>query len=218
MNNKLKEEYIEEISLIDIWNFIHRQYIFITIVFLLVAGTAFSYAMTRPTTWESQVSLMVGERLFFIEQQQQQQIEGSAEIVYRYSGSALIKPIKNTRIVEISASAESKELSVENINKIKNEIINNHKLIFEDKKLSFENLMSALYKDGTNKTEIFRVFDNASNSSLTRQLGEVKTIEKAYSGMFLKIFGAGSVLGLFLAFLLALGKDYWGQKSKSAKQ
>jgi len=216
MNNEVKTQQCEdELELIDIWYFIQRQRLFLAIVFLSISALTFTYAITRPTTWQSRVSLVVGERLFFLQQQQQQQqIEGSDEIKYRYSQNAVITPIKNTRIIEITNTANSKDLAAEQVNKTMNEIIVNHKQIFEDKKIEFVSLLSAISKDNANKTELVRLLDNASNSTLTKQLSDISTEEKPYSGMLLKIFGIGSFVGLALAFLLAAIKDYLERKNK----
>ena len=219
MNNEVKtQQYEDELELIDIWYFIQRQRLFLAIVFLSIAALTFTYAITRPRTWQSRVSLVVGERLFFLQQQQQQQIEGSDEIKYRYSQNAVITPIKNTRIIEITNTANSKDLAVEQVNKTMNEIIVNHKQIFEDKKIEFVSLLSAISKDNANKTELVRLLDNASNSTLTKQLSDISTEEKPYSGMLLKILGIGSFIGLALAFLLAAIKDYLERKTKPTQQ
>ena len=216
MNNEVKtQEYEDELELIDIWYFIQRQRLFLAIVFLSIAALTFTYAITRPTTWQSRVSLVVGERLFFL---QQQQIEGSDEIKYKYSQNAVITPIKNTRIIEITNTANSKDLAVEQVNKTMNEIIVNHKQIFEVKKIEFVSLLSAISKDNANKTELVRLLDNASNSTLTKQLSDISTEEKPYSGMLLKILGVGSFIGLALAFLLAAIKDYLERKTKPTQQ
>ena len=219
MNNEVKtQQYEDELELIDIWYFIQRQRLFLAIVFLSIAALTFTYAITRPTTWQSRVSLVVGERLFFLQQQQQQQIEGSDEIKYRYSQNAVINPIKNTRIIEITITANSKDLAVEQVNKTMNEIIANHKQILEDKKIEFVSLLSAISNDNVNKTELVRLLDNASNSTLTKQLSDISTEEKPYSGMLLKILGIGSFIGLALAFLLAAIKDYLERKTKLTQQ
>ena len=218
MNNEVKtQQFEDELELIDIWYFIQRQRLFLAIVFLSISALTFTYAITRPTTWQSRVSLVVGERLFFLQQQQQQQIEGLDEIKYRYSQNAVITPIKNTRIIEITNTANSKDLAFEKANKTMNEIIFNHKQIFEDKKIEFVSMLSAISKDNANKTELVRLLDNASNSTLTKQFSDISTEEKPYSGMLLKILGIGSSIGLALAFLLAAIKDYLESKTKPSQ-
>jgi hypothetical protein len=221
MNNEVKiHQYKDDIYWIDIWYFVKRQHIFMAVVFLSISALTFTYAITRPTTWQSRVSLVVGERLFFLQhqhqhqQQQQQQIESAEEIKYRYSQNAVINPIKNTRIIEISTTASSNDLALEQVNKTMNEIIVNHKRIFEDKKTEFVSLMSAINKDNANKTELMQLLDNASKSTITKQLGDINTEKKPYGGMFLKILGLGLSVGLALAFLLAALKDYVERKTK----
>ena len=210
MKNEVKTQQDEvETELIDIWYFFQRQHLFIGIIFLSILSLTFSYAITRPTTWQSRASLIVGERLFF---SQEHQIEGSGEIKYRYSQNVAINPIKNTRIIEISSTANSKDLAVEQVNKTINEIIAKHREIFEDKKIEFISLLSVLSKDNADKIELMRLLDNASSSTLTKQISDINTEEKPYSGMFLKILAIGSVIGLTLAFLLAVIKDYVERK------
>ena len=217
MNNEAKEKFEDEIELIDIWRFILRQRLFIAIVLLIITTTALTYALTRPTIWQSNTSLVIGEKFYFF-QQQQQQIESSDEIKYRYSKNAVILPVKNTRIIEITTTANSKDLSIEEINQTKTEIVANHKQLFEDKKTEFVRLLNAISKENTNRTELVKLLDNASNSNLTRQLSEVSTVEKPYSGMFMKIVGIGIFVGLALAFLLAGIKDYFEQKNQQTQQ
>jgi uncharacterized protein involved in exopolysaccharide biosynthesis len=215
MNNELKIQQDEdEIGLIDIWYFVLRQHLFIVLVFLSISALSFTYAVTRPTTWQSRASIVVGERLFFL---QQQQIESSEEIKYRYSQNVLINPIKNTHIIEISTTANSKDLAVEQVSKTMNEIIGNHKKIFQDKKIEFVSLLIAINKENASKTELVRLLDNGSNSTLTKQLGDISTEEKPYSGMLFKISVIGSFIGLALAFLLAVIKDYLERKTKPSQ-
>lgn len=209
MNNEVKvQQYERELELIDVWHFIQRQRMFLAVVFLSIAGLTFTYAITRPTTWQSRVSIVVGEKLFFL-QQQQLQIESSEEMKYRYSKNATITPIKNTRIIEITTTANSKELAIEQATIKLNEIIANHNQIFEDKKIEFVRLIDALSQDNINKTELLRLLDNASSSTITKQLSDINTEEKRYSGMLMKILGNGTFIGLAITFLLAGIKDYF---------
>ncbi len=205
--------YENDLELIEIWYFIQRQRLTLAIVFLSISVLTFTYAITRPTTWQSHVSLRVGERLFFL-QQQQQQIEGLDEIKYRYSQNAVITPIKNTNIIEITTTANSKDIAVELLKRTMNEIIVNHKQILENKKIEFVSLLSAISKDNANKTELVQLLENASNATLTKQLSDIYTEEKQYSGMLLKITAIGSFIALALAFLLAAIKDYLERKTK----
>ena len=202
-----------EVELIYIWYFIQRQRLFLAIVFISISAITVIYAITRPTIWQSRVSLVVGERLFFLQQAPPQQIESLDEIKYKYSQNTVITPIKNTRIIEISTTANSKDLAVEQVEMTMNAIIFNHKQIFENKKIEFVSLLNAISKENSNRTELVRLLDNASNSTLTKQLSDINTEKKPYSGMLLKILSIGSFIGLALAIFLATIKDYLERKT-----
>jgi capsular polysaccharide biosynthesis protein len=63
-------------------------------------------------------------------------------------------------------------------------------------------------KDGSDKLELLKLLDNASNSSLTRQTGEIMTYELPYGGMFSRILVIAFISGLFVAFLFSVLKDF----------
>ena len=200
-----------ELDLFQIINFFRRQATIFATVFILVLAIALAYAITRPTIFESKASIIIGERLFFLQQQEQeqeQQLESSAEIAYRYSDNAVIKPIKNTRIIEVSVVAESAEASIERLNNTIRKIIDNHQKILLEKKGEFIGILNSLSESNANKIDLLRLIDNASNSSATRQLNTISTKELRYSGLFLKVFGIACLLGLIFALWAAVLKDY----------
>lgn len=208
MNNQTTLQESDEIDLIDIFNFLKRQCLLILIIAITISSIAFIYAVNQPTIWQSKVSLLIGEKLYFYQPQQPQLIESLEDIKYRYSKGVDISIIKNTRIIELSSTQGNKEMSVSNVNAAKDLIISNHKKILEDKKINFLELIDATSKNNTARIEFMNLIDNASNSTETRELIEIKTEEKKYSGKFLKIMGIGIFLSLVLAFTVALIKDY----------
>lgn len=195
-----------ELDLFQIINFFQRQITVFAIVFILVTIFALAYAITRPTTFESKASIIIGERLFFL--QQQQQLENSDEIAYRYSDGAIIKPIKNTRIIEVSVVAESAEASTERLKNTIRKIIDSHQKTLLEKRGEFIDILNSLSENNINKIDLLQLIDNASNSSATRQLNEISTKELRYSGLFLKVFSIACLLGLIFALCAALLKDY----------
>ena len=199
-----------EISLIDIWHFFQRQLAFIAVVVIATMALVLSYGITRPTVWQSNVSLVVGEKYFL---QQQSQIESFEEIKYKYSKNVVISPIKNTRIIEIAAPAPSKEQSLENINAVVTEILKGHKQIADEKRAEFDAMLRSLGFDKTPSVDLIKMLDSGSSITPTRQLGVVSTEEKLYGGLLQKIVGLGVVLSVFLALLLALVRDIWARKS-----
>ena len=197
----------DEISLIDVWHFLQRQCKVILIVFSVITAISFSYAITRPTLYHAKASIAVGERLYFI-QQPQQQIEGSDEIKYRYSSLADILPIRNTRILEITTTSEQAQIAEENLRKIISQILQGHDEIFEQKKAEFSSLLSTITHDNLNKRELISLLDSAATSTRTKQFSKSTTVVMPYSGIFIKIFGTGTVAGIFLALVLAGLIDY----------
>jgi uncharacterized protein involved in exopolysaccharide biosynthesis len=194
----------DEISLVDVWHFLQRQRKVILIVFSVITAISFSYAITRPTLYQAKASITVGERLYL----QQQQIEGSDEIKYRYSSLANISPIKNTRIIEITTTSEQAKLAEEDLRKTISQILQSHDEIFEQKKAEFSSLLSTITHDNLNKRELISLLDSAATSTRTKQFAESTTVVMPYSGKFIKIFGIGTVAGIFLALILAGLIDY----------
>ena len=198
----------DEISMVDVWHFLQRQRKVILIVFSVITAISFSYAITRPTLYQAKASITVGERLYFLQQQQQQQIEGSDEIKYRYSSLANISPIKNTRIIEITTTSEQAKLAEEDLRKTISQILQSHDEIFEQKKAEFSSLLSTITHDNLNKRELISLLDSAATSTRTKQFAESTTVVMPYSGKFIKIFGIGTAAGIFLALILAGLIDY----------
>jgi capsular polysaccharide biosynthesis protein len=213
MNTNINANTEDEIELIDVWRFIQRQQKLMVTVFLFTVAIALLFAITRPTTWQSHTSLIVGERFFFLQQQQQQQqqqqlIESIDELKYKFQSSVAITPIKNTRIIELSATDVSKEAALTQLKKTTESIIASHQQILDAKKNEFVKLLSAISRDDASKTEMMRLLDNASNSSMTKQFSEVSIEEKQYSGLLIKATSIGLFVGLVLAVAIGLVKDY----------
>lgn len=200
----------DEISLLDIWTFLSRQKKTIVSVLIVIMTFTFAYVLSRPTIYQSKTSIMIGEQLYFSQvQTATQQIETAEEIQYRYSPFATIAPIKKTRIIEIITSANKPETAEENLKSTVQKIIANHQAILNDKKSKFDNLLNSITNNSNiNKSELIRLLDNASTSSLTKQLTNVETTELKYSGIFMKTVGIGIFTALFISLLFAILKDY----------
>lgn len=214
--NTMKND--DEITLLDIWNFLSRQKKTIVSILIVVMTFTLVYVLSRPTIYQSKTSIIIGEQLYFsqaqtlVQSQPQsatQQIETAEEIQYRYSPFATISPIKKTRIIEISTSANKPEIAEENLKSTVQKIIANHQAILNDKKSKFDNLLNSIANNSNiNKSELIRLLDNASTSSLTKQLTNVETTELKYSGIFMKTVGIGIFTALFISLLFAILKDY----------
>lgn len=77
MINEISNQNNDEIELIDIWRFFQRQFAFIAVITFSLMAIALVYGITRPTVWQSSVSLIIGEKYFL---QQQLPIESFEEI------------------------------------------------------------------------------------------------------------------------------------------
>lgn len=197
----------DEINILDIWNFLLRQYktIFMTLMIIIVA--ILSYALSRPTIYQSKSSLIIGNQLYF--PQPLQLIESTDEIQYRYSSQATISPVKKTNIVEVIATANNPDIAEANLKLTLETIISTHNAILDEKKSMFESLLASITNSSNiNKSELIHLLDNASSSSQTKQLTNIETKELKYNGTFLKTFSIGTILALIISFLFATVKDY----------
>lgn len=208
----------DEISLLDIWNLLLRQQKTIISILIVIMTFTLAFVLSRPTIYQSKTSIMIGEQLYFSQvqtlaqsqpQPATQQIETAEEIQYRYSPFATIAPIKKTRIIEIITSANKPETAEENLKSTVQKIIANHQAILNDKKSKFDNLLNLITNNSNiNKSELIRLLDNASTSSLTKQLTNIETTELKYSGIFIKTVGIGIFTALFISLFFAILKDY----------
>ncbi len=212
MNKEIKNQNAEDMNLIDIGHLILRQYLFMVIIFLAATSIAFAYAITRPTTWQSSVSLLIGEKINFFTTTEL--IENIENIKYKYSNIADISNIKNTQIIQITTKQNSREMAIEKINSVKNNIILNQTKLLEENKLQFIDLLHSANYEKTNKAELLRLLSKASTASPTKQITEVTIAEQPYGGVFLKIFSIGMLLGLMLSLLLAVIKDNLSRRGK----
>ena len=210
MNSEISNQNNDEIELIDIWRFFQRQFIFMAFTACSLTAFALAYGIMRPTLWQSSASLSIGEKYLL---QQQTQIESFEEIKYKYSKNTAISQVKNTRIIEISTTAESEEKSLADINVTISEIVRSHKQLSDDKRAELVGILHSLGLEKSPLIDAIRVLDNASSATTTRQLGEITTVEKPYGGLLQKTVALGTLLGGLVAVLLALARDFVARKS-----
>lgn len=202
----------DEITLSDIWNCLVRQYKTIFTILIIIMSFTLIYALSRPTIYQSKTSIIIGEQLY-LSQTLTQQIETAEEIQYHYSALAKIFPVKKTRIIEITTSANTSEIAEQNVKSTVEKIISNHKAILDDKKSKFENLLTSITNSNNiDKSELIKLLDNASTSYLTKQLTDIETTELKYGGIFIKAITIAAFSGLFIGLLFATLKDYIEQK------
>jgi uncharacterized protein involved in exopolysaccharide biosynthesis len=213
MPNTTLENNDDEIDLKTVVDFVKRQFKLMSLTFIAILIIAIAYALSKPTLYQSNVSLVIGERMYFLQQQQQQQlIENIDEIKYSLKDISVTQ-IKNTRIVELQATNESADVAQQSINLAVDKLIRNHNDLLIKKKSEFIELFKSISSSAVNKTELINLLDNASNSNKTRITSSVSTTTLRYSGRFTQITGIGFIIALISALVFGLTKD-WIDKSK----
>ncbi len=223
MNNTTIENNDDEIDLKAVVDFVKRQYKVMALIFSVSLIITFVYALSKPTLYQSEVSLIIGERLYF---SQPQIIESIDEIKYRYSTEnktredknkypeIKVTQIKGGRIIEIQVTDLTKEDAEKNITTVTNQLQKEHEIALENKRLDFLKYISLIIKDKLDKNHLLHIFDSASNSNKTRIIGSVKNSTFLHSGRLSQIVGIGFIASLFFAIILGLIKD-WIEKSKA---
>lgn len=190
--------------------FIQRQFKVMTLAFVAIFIISIIYAISKPTLYQSKVSLLIGEKLYFL--QQQQLIENIDEIKYTNNEITVI-PIKNTRIIILQATNESPELAQQAINLAAEKLIVKHNELLTKKRNEFTELLNSVTTGTLITAELIKLLDNASNSNATRTISAVSTSTLKYSGYFTQIVGTGFIISFLFALALGLAKD-WIDKRK----
>lgn len=198
MNMRSEIDSEDELSIVDVWNFLNRQYKTIILIFSTLTLMVLVFAFTRPTLYESTANILVGERFYF---NGQQVIEPVDQMKYIYTKNATINPIKNTRVLQVTSKNVSIDESKTNVRNMVDEIINAHKKILSEKREEFIKLLTAVKQD--NK-QVVSLIDTASTSTESKQIGETETTTLKYSGQLNKILGGGIALSIFLALSISV--------------
>ena len=112
MNEMKYENADDELSILDVLNFLKRQYKNIILIFVLSFILVVAFLLSRPTLYVSEGSLIVGR-----------DIEAPDQIKYLYSSQATITPIKNTAIIKISSTSTNESISSKSVNETIEKII-----------------------------------------------------------------------------------------------
>jgi preprotein translocase subunit SecF len=216
--NEIKYNNNDELSVLDVWNFLKRQYKNIILIFIVCFTLVCAYIFTRPTIYESSADIVVGTKFFFAianASANPNAIEPLEQIKYLYSSNATITPIKNTSVVRVIAKNTSKEASLKAVEKTIEEIVKNHKEYLQSKKDEAVQLLK-LTNNG-NKESTTELIDKISASSNTKQVSQITTATLTYSGMLNKGVGLGLIGSILFALILALMIDYTFKFRKSIK-
>jgi len=209
MSNTTLENNDDEIYLKTIVDFVKRQFKLMSLTFIAILIIAIAYALSKPTLYQSNASLVIGERMYSL---QQQPIENIDEIKFALKDISVTQ-IKNTRIIELQATKESAEIAQQSINLAVDKLIRNHNDLLIKKKSEFIEQLKYVTSTAVNKIELINLLDKASNSNNTRATSSVSTTTLRYSGRFTQITGIGFIIALISALVFGLTKD-WIEKSK----
>lgn len=130
-----------------------------------------------------------------------------------------IRPIKNTRIIEVISTSTNSEESKHQVNNTIEKIINEHASIFDKKRSDFLKYANEIYnKDlAPNKKNMLNMLDSASSSNATQQISEISTTEFYYGGNIRSKLSIAFVLGLSLSLVSAFLKDFFESKKLFSK-
>jgi len=195
MNEMKYENADDELSILDVLNFLKRQYKNIILIFVLSFILVVAFLLSRPTLYVSEGSLIVGSN-----------IEAPDQIKYLYSSQATITPIKNTAIIKISSTSTNESLSSKSVNETIEKIIQRHDELLADRKEQAIKLLKATQNDG--KKELIDLINKSSQLSATKKAGPITTATLTYSGILKKGLGLGLIGSMFFALMLALVIDY----------
>ena len=212
MNEMKYESAYDELSILDVWNFLKRQYKNIILIFVISFSLVCVYIFTRPTIYESSADIVVGTKFFFANANA---IETSEQIQHLYSSKANIVPIKNTSVIRVVAKNTNQDASQKAVEETISEILLKHKEYLKEKKDEAIQLLKMT--NNSSKESTTELIDRISASSTTKQATEIKTITLAYSGIVNKGLGLGLIGSIFFALLLALMIDYIPKVRKSSK-
>ena len=206
MNNTHIENNDDEIDLKTVVDFLKRQLNILVATFTVTLLVTLTYALSMPTLYQSKVSVLIGEKMYFLQQQQQNLIENIEELKYT-NVDLTINAIKNTRFVEVSAIGDSVEISQIKLKQAIENITNKHNELLTKKRAEFAELLKVVASTGTNTNELINLLDNASNSNKTKTTSSLSTTTLRYSGRFTQIVGVGFIVALSLALFFGLIKD-----------
>ena len=212
----------DELSILDVWNFLKRQYKNIILIFVVSFSLICLYIFTRPTIYESSADLVVGTKFFFANANANPNanpnanaIEPLEQIKYLYSSKADIALIRNTSVVRVISKNTNQDSSRKAVEETINEIVKKHKEYLQEKKDEAVQLLK-LTTNG-NKESTSELIDKISASSTTKQATAITTTMLTYSGTLKIGLGLGLVGSMFFALLFALIIDYTVKVRKSNK-
>ena len=202
MSEKINVE--DELSALDIYYFLKRQYKNIILIFVFYFFLVIIFILTRPTLYVSEANLIIGEN-----------IETPDQIKYLYSSGVIITPIKNTEIINISSSSADRKDSIAAVEKTIEKIIYRHDELLIDRREQAIKLLKATQNDS--KRELIDLINKSSQISPTKQVSPITSNTLEYSGHMKKGLGLGLIGSIFLALLAAIGIEFVAKIRKTTQ-
>jgi len=190
--SEVKYDDSDEISMLDIWKFLNRQYKTIILIFVVSFTLVIVFVLTRPTLYLSEAILIVGSS-----------IESPDQIKYLYASDAQITPVKNTAIIKVSSTRADGNEATAAVEKTIEKIIKRHSELATDRREQTIKLLNAIQNDG--KKQLIDLINTSSQLTPTIQLGPIALKTLTYSGQMEKGLALGFVGSILLAFLAAVG-------------
>ena len=201
MNNLESNEVT--IGIIDVINFVQRQYKTIILVFMVCASISAIFLFTRPAIYKSSIDIMVGSKNYFTGSINSYTIETPEQIKYIHSTNGVeITPIKNTSIIRITAATEDANQSKFLASNTANKIIDLHNSMLDDFVFDLRNNKD-LKKSAT--TSPSKIIGDIQNSII--EFGQ--PIEKR----LLLALACSVLIALIFAILKDVIKRYSGQSN-----
>ncbi|UVL84698.1 Wzz/FepE/Etk N-terminal domain-containing protein [Pseudomonas sp. B21-028] len=195
----------DEISLGEFFKFFARQVRTIAWVFVVLFVGGLGYAITRPTLYMSVARVTIGDNLN-VGVDVSSQLENPEMIVYKYSQVATIKPIKNTRIVEVSAIAGGREESIQKVKFSVSEMVAVQNNIYQRQERKFIKYLDLLKVTDSTKIQVLSMLQDASLSSMTYS-SEVSTTELPHSGKMYKNMLVVTFISTLMALIIGAIKE-----------
>lgn len=197
----------DEINLMDVCHFFHRQRNLLASLFVAFFGLTAIYVFFQPTLYQTKGSVLIGERFFFVQPAQlqvQNLIEPPDQIKYRLSAQATITPIKNTRIIEITSKRDSAQAAQEDVSQGIHAILTAHADAIQNKRIEFLKFLAATKAPSKDLVDLI---DIATASTSSKQISDTQTVVMPYSGLLAKGLGIGLLASLFFALTLSIVVD-----------
>jgi uncharacterized protein involved in exopolysaccharide biosynthesis len=205
--SKMQHEFEDDelsIFILDVWNFLKRQYKNIILIFLFSFTLVIVYLVTRPTLYVSEASLIVGSS-----------IETPDQIKYLYSSEVIITPVNNTTIIKISSTSTDSKDSAAAVEKTIKKIIDKHDELLIDRREQAIKLLKATQNDS--KKEFIDLINRSSQLSFTKQVTPITSNTVAYSGLMKKGLQLGLIGSIFLALFVTIGFEFIAKIRKIVK-